>query len=173
MLGPGETVKLADGRVMQGYELLLEAVHRQSGPSQGEPQWCSVDSQSSLEMARRQLQAQQSELLQVWTRRCHPLRVFGENTNRLFATLLLGLHRLESAGTVGLAHQAMLEDMLECWQASDVQQLKDQLEAHTLLASIFRLKFFRHDIDMMPPGPHYHLPLLIHACQGPSYELGA
>ena len=49
----------------------------------------------------------------VWTRRTHAS--FQPATNRLFAALLLGVQRLEEAGVLLLAHQAMLEDMLECW----------------------------------------------------------
>ena len=47
-----------------------------------------------------------------WTRRSHTR--FSEHTNALFATLLLGVQRLEEVG-LPLAHQAMLEEMLECW----------------------------------------------------------
>ena len=35
--------------------------------------------------------------------------------NVLFATLLLGLQRLEVTEGLPLAHHAMLEEMLECW----------------------------------------------------------
>ena len=53
----------------------------------------------------------------VWTRRTHAS--FSENTHRLFAALFLGVQRLEEAGVLLLAHQAMLEDMLECWTMGD------------------------------------------------------
>ena len=39
--------------------------------------------------------------------------------NVLFATLLLGVQRLEEVGLLPLAHQAMLEEMLECWTWGD------------------------------------------------------
>ena len=45
--------------------------------------------------------------------------LFSLKTNVLFATLLLGVQRLEEAGVLLLAHQAMLEDMLECWTLAD------------------------------------------------------
>ena len=54
----------------------------------------------------------------AWTRRSHRV-LFSEETNVLFATLLLGVQRLEEAGVLLLAHQAMLEDMLECWTLGD------------------------------------------------------
>ena len=41
------------------------------------------------------------------------------HTNRLFATLLLGLQRLETAGVLPPAHHSMLEDMLEGWTLMD------------------------------------------------------
>jgi hypothetical protein len=41
---------------------------------------------------------------------------FGDQTNELFATLLLGLQRLEDTSELPLAHQAMLEEMLEHWK---------------------------------------------------------
>ena len=40
---------------------------------------------------------------------------FGGKTNRLFATLLLALQTLEEKQIIHLAHQAMFEDMLECY----------------------------------------------------------
>jgi len=44
---------------------------------------------------------------------------FGYQTNKLFATLLLGIQRLEDTAGLPLAHQAMLEEMLECWTEDD------------------------------------------------------
>ena len=52
-----------------------------------------------------------------WTRRSHSL--FSSKTNGLFATLLLGVQRLEETGVLPLAHQAMLEDMLQGWTGHD------------------------------------------------------
>ena len=52
-----------------------------------------------------------------WAPRRHCLMCVATNT--LFATLLLGLQRLESTGLLPLAHQAMLEDMLEGWTLTD------------------------------------------------------
>ena len=45
----------------------------------------------------------------------------------MFATLLLGLQRLEEMEVLPQAHQAMLEDMLEGWTGSD-DQFDDQFE---------------------------------------------
>ena len=53
-----------------------------------------------------------------WTRRSHTA-LFQGRTNILFATLLLGLQRLETAGVLPLAHHSMLEDMLEAWTWAD------------------------------------------------------
>ena len=45
--------------------------------------------------------------------------MFSRGTNALFATLLLGVQRLEETGVLPQAHQAMLEDMLEDWTRGD------------------------------------------------------
>jgi len=45
--------------------------------------------------------------------------VFLHPTNSLFATLLLGLQRLEAEGVLPPAHHSMLEDMLEGWTLAD------------------------------------------------------
>ena len=45
--------------------------------------------------------------------------MFSLDTNVLFATLLLGVQRLEETGVLPQAHQAMLEDMLEGWTGGD------------------------------------------------------
>ena len=61
-----------------------------------------------------------------WTRLVHPLlfseedSVLGRLTSVLFATLLLGLQRLETAGVLPPAHHSMLEDMLEGWTYQDM-----------------------------------------------------
>lgn len=57
-----------------------------------------------------------------WTQRRHAAGIFRGKTNTLFATLFLGLQRLETMGVLPLAHQAMLEDMLEGWTWADHQQ---------------------------------------------------
>ena len=41
---------------------------------------------------------------------------FGDQTNELFATFFLGMQRLEDTAGLPLAHQAMLEEMLENWK---------------------------------------------------------
>jgi ankyrin repeat protein len=48
-----------------------------------------------------------------WTRMNH--FDFSGKTNILFGTLFLGIQRLEQNYTLPLAHQAMLEEMLEVW----------------------------------------------------------
>ena len=53
-----------------------------------------------------------------WNRQDHGA-LFSHSTNRLFATLLLGLQRLETTAVLPLAHYSMLEDMLECWTWND------------------------------------------------------
>ena len=47
----------------------------------------------------------------LWSRRNH--LDFSVSTNKLFGSLFLGIQRLEESGAVPLAHQAMLEDILE------------------------------------------------------------
>ena len=55
-----------------------------------------------------------------WTRLTHALLFSdGHKTNILFAALLLGLQRLETAGVLPPAHQSMLEDILEGWMLVD------------------------------------------------------
>ena len=54
-----------------------------------------------------------------WTPSSHSEQLFSCGTNILFATLLLGVQRLEETGVLPLAHQAMLEDMLEGWTGRD------------------------------------------------------
>jgi len=57
-----------------------------------------------------------------WTRLNHAA-IFNTSSNVLFATLLLGLQRLEAAGVLPPAHQSMLDawrtDMLEGWTLGD------------------------------------------------------
>jgi len=52
-------------------------------------------------------------------------------TNRLFATLLLGLQRLEAEGVLPPAHHSMLEDMLEGWTLAD---------AHVTASALLHMK---------------------------------
>ena len=53
--------------------------------------------------------------------------MFLQKTNVLFATLLLGVQRLEETGVLPQAHQAMLEDMLEGGTGSDVPDVAERL----------------------------------------------
>jgi len=48
---------------------------------------------------------------------------FGDRTNELFATLLLGLQRLNDSGIFKEADSMMLEEMLENWTFTDTMQL--------------------------------------------------
>ena len=58
--------------------------------------------------------------LRHWSRQSHAaLFSTPYRTNILFATLLLGLQRLETARVLPQAHYSMLEDMLEGWTYVD------------------------------------------------------
>ena len=48
-------------------------------------------------------------------------------TNKLFATLFLGIQRLENTTGLPLAHQAMLEEMLLCWTHLDDEEFPRML----------------------------------------------
>ena len=52
-----------------------------------------------------------------WSRANHS--DFSASTHKLFEYLFLGIQRLEETGVVRLAHQAMLEDILEGWSVGD------------------------------------------------------
>ena len=56
-----------------------------------------------------------------WTRLNH--KTFSQITSSLFETFFLGLQRLEDRKEIPLAHQAMFEDMLECWSGQDDSDL--------------------------------------------------
>ena len=101
-----DTVMLTDGRVMSRLTLALEA--RMAAVTDGIKQ-TDLD---SFEECGRVVPASHP-----WSRRY--TRAFGRPTGLLFATLLLGLQRLEETGRLPLAHQAMLEDMLEGWTWGD------------------------------------------------------
>ena len=53
-----------------------------------------------------------------WDRLTHE-RDFPGKTNKLFGSLLLAIQKLEESGRLPLAHQAMLEEMLEGWTQAD------------------------------------------------------
>jgi len=53
-----------------------------------------------------------------WSRLTHS-KDFSKKTRDLFENLLLGIQRLEDRGNLPLAHQAMLEEMLEGWTVFD------------------------------------------------------
>ena len=54
-----------------------------------------------------------SQFLNPWTRMKHSLSLYNVKINLLFATLFLGLQKLEDMKKIIPAHQAMFEDMLE------------------------------------------------------------
>ena len=56
-----------------------------------------------------------------WSRASHRLAFGPMQVNVLFATLLLGLQRLETDGVLPPAHHSMLEDMLEGWTWGDTK----------------------------------------------------
>ena len=100
-LANGENVTLHNGTTLDKVGLLLE-VHRIHPDDK---------------RAKRTLF--QSIPDQTPWRRPHHALIFGAKCNLLFATLLLGLQRLEGERIVQAAHHSMLEDMLECWTWSD------------------------------------------------------
>ena len=61
-----------------------------------------------------------------WSRINHS-NDFSRDTNKLFGTFFLGLQRLEETVQIPLAHQAMFEDMLECWKIKDDYELKGNI----------------------------------------------
>ena len=104
-LEAGEKITLLDGRTFNQHQLFLEALRYD--PSYAKARTKVLKTASAG---------------QPWTRHCHSL-VFGSmGVNVLFATLLLGLQRLETAGVLPPAHHSMLEDMLEGWTWDDTRQ---------------------------------------------------
>ena len=99
--GPADTLVLYDGRTQRRYELQLEALRLQP------------DSKAFQNTARAGVPDSVS-----WHRNTHS--AFAEKTNVLFATLLLGLQRLEEMKLLPLTHLSVLEDMLEGWTWGDI-----------------------------------------------------
>ena len=54
-----------------------------------------------------------------------------QKSNALFGTLLLAMQRLEAVGLLPLAHQAMLEEMLEGWTRCDELDLDMSPDSET------------------------------------------
>lgn len=102
LIKPPEQTELYDGRVMTRLDLMLEAFR--CDPTVGDLRGYMMDGM------RRGARA--------WTRRDHAV-LWGEMTNRLFSTLLLGLERLESTRVLAASHQSMWEDALESWKWAD------------------------------------------------------
>ena len=113
-MAPGTTVELEQGRPLHQHELLLDGVARCLQTIGDGPRLAAV--RARFYSALRD--SMPSEV--AWSRRTHPL-VFQGETNVLFATLLLGRQRLETAGTLTPAHHSMLEDLLEGWSWADAQ----------------------------------------------------
>ena len=101
LLDEGDSLRFPDGRTLSYFEILLEALR------------CDPQSMRAFEMI---VDAVPRDYL--WRRSNHSL-LFQKETNPLFATLLLAVQRLEEIGVLPLAHQAMLEDMLEGWTWAD------------------------------------------------------
>ena len=59
-----------------------------------------------------------------------------EETNAFFATFLLGIQKLEDEGKLLLAHQALFEDMLECWTALDSMYITYPISRFFLFSEI-------------------------------------
>lgn len=102
-----ETRILPDGRRMNKTQLLLQSLIF-------DPSDTDTLTELRSEMAN----------CSTWTPRAHAVNVFRPKTNVLFATFLLGLQRLEETEVLPLAHQAMLEDTLECWTWRDDSDLE-------------------------------------------------
>lgn len=96
-LKDGEQFVLWDGRSMNKFGLFVEAL------------FCDPKNVKFQTVMKRYAPS-----TFMWTRRLNS-NVFGQKTNVLFATLLLGVQRLEEAGTLPLTHYTMLENMLELW----------------------------------------------------------
>ena len=99
-------IALPDGRVLDSSGLLLNAVR--CDPSNRVASWSLRASLSPR---------------YPWSHLFHSLILRTMPVNVLFATLLLGLQRLEMAGTLLSAHHSMLEDMLEAWTWGDTNSL--------------------------------------------------
>ena len=101
-LHQGECVTMADGQSLDRVGLLLRA----------------LDYPAAAQGNVRALLRDYLPAHYAWTRRFHAL-LFATHTNVLFATVLLGLQRLEETGVLALTHHSMLEDMLEGWTWGD------------------------------------------------------
>ena len=61
-----------------------------------------------------------------WTPRRHEAWAgHCDKTNLLFATLLLGIERLNALGAVGQIHNFVSEETLECWTFKDATDIGD------------------------------------------------
>ena len=130
-----QSQELLDGRVMMRRELFLEGMRQD--PCDSSSYTCLgwdleaeeiVSLPDGRSMGKRQLYEEAlmldednkyafdrvKELMvpsDTWHRSRH--RLYGHDTNVLFALLLMGLQRLEEAQVLPMAHHSMLEDMLE------------------------------------------------------------
>jgi len=114
-----ETVTLHDGRTLNLPQLYAENLYYNyvCGRSDAEPDSCYLPA-SYLRFIPSNY---------TWNRTWASSRFGGgpafAPTNVLFATLLLGLQRLETSGGLPPAHHSMLEDMLEGWTWGDTKDL--------------------------------------------------
>jgi len=99
---PCESTTLHDGRVLNNNKLFIEAL--------------KCNDEDSL------LHHYEISHDEPWCISSH--RAFGKS-NALFATLFLGLQKLEETGVIPLAHQAMFEEMLECYTYGDTKWVDD------------------------------------------------
>ena len=79
--------------------------------------YCEICIEKTEDPATLYQKARRLQENQHWTRLSH--HKFSPATKKLFSTLFLGIQRLEDTAGLPLAHQAMLEEMLECWTKSD------------------------------------------------------
>jgi len=130
-----QSQELLDGRVMMRRELFLEGMRQDPFDSSSYTclGWDLIEKEivflpDGRSMGKRQLYEEALILDEdnkyaldrvkefmvssdTWHRFSHKL--YGHDTNVLFAVLLMGLQRLEEAQVLPLAHYSMLEDMLE------------------------------------------------------------
>lgn len=101
LVPPGGLLTMSDGRQLSKRALLMQVLR--------------CDPYSDVTYGRL---CRLVEPKEPWSRATHPLYA-RTATNVLFATLLLGLQRLEDAGRLALGHHSVLEDALEGWTFAD------------------------------------------------------
>ena len=113
-MAAGVRAEMPDGRHLFKYEVLIEALIHCESPDLHKRIFAGLE---------RLMNFPPAALTPLyWTRRTHS-SVFRPQTNVLFATLLLGLERLEATQILPIAHKSVLEDTLECWTWTDATEL--------------------------------------------------